>query len=360
MLNEIINYNFEILVSKFPIISYLGNEYVVSVLILLGSALLALLLIFIFKNYLERFAAKTETELDDLILERVKRPFFYLILAQGLKLALFNLQFNNQYLTSLVNTLMALVFVFILSRIVDVIIDVWGHTFAAKTETKLDEVLLPLFHKFSKVIFIVVALMWVLNIWNVNITPYLAGVGISGIVIGLALQDSLKNIIGGVSLILDDSLKIGDKIKLESGEVGEVFDVGLRSTKMRTYDNEILTIPNGYLANTRVQNYTQPNPKMRVYVDFGVEYGTNPDKVKKIILTALKNVEKVLDDPVPAVQFVSMGDSALNFKLYFWVKNWKDAYSKKLEATDLVYKTLNKAKIGIPFPTQTVFVKKSK
>lgn len=358
MLNEMIAYYSEILVSNYPFLSYLGNEYVVSLLILLGSALLAWLLIFIFKNYLEKFAAKTETELDDMILERVKRPFFYLILAQGLKLALFNLQLDNIYVTSLVNTLMALVFVFILSRIVDVIIDVWGHTFAAKTETKLDEVLLPLFHKFSKVVFVIIALMWVLNIWGIDITPYLAGVGISGIVIGLALQDSLKNILGGVSLILDDSLQIGDKIRLESGEVGEVVDVGLRSTKMRTYDNELLTIPNGYLANTRVQNYTQPNPKMRVYVDFGVEYGTNPDKVKKIILAGLKKVEDVLDNPEPAVQFVSMGDSALNFKLYFWVKNWQDAYSKKLEATNMVYKALNKAKIGIPFPTQTVYVKK--
>ncbi len=358
MLNETITYYSEILISKYPFLSYLGNEYVVSLLILLGSALLAWFLIFLFKNYLETFAAKTETKLDDMILERVKRPFFYLILAQGLKLALFNLELNNIYITNLVNTIMALVFVFILSRVVDVIIDVWGYTFASKTETKLDEVLLPLFHKFSKVVFVIVALMWVLNIWGVDITPYLAGVGISGIVIGLALQDSLKNILGGVSLILDDSLKIGDKIRLDSGEIGEVVDVGLRSTKMRTYDNELLTIPNGYLANTRVQNYTQPNPKMRVYVDFGVEYGTNPDKVKKVILASLKKIENILSDPEPAVQFVSMGDSALNFKLYFWVGNWQDAYSKKLEATDMVYKTLNKAKIGIPFPTQTVYVKK--
>lgn len=340
---------------KFPI---LLNPFLISGLIILAAAASAKLLLFIFANYLEKFAANTETELDDLILEQIKKPFFYLIVAQGLKLAMLNLKLGS-IADQLVSTMMALVFVFILSRMLEVIIEVWGKTFAKKTKTQLDEVLLPLFHKFSKVIFVVVSFMWVLNIWGINIAPYLAGVGISGIVIGLALQDSLKNVLGGISLILDQTYKTGDKIKIESGEVGEIVDIGLRSTKMRTYDNQLLNIPNGYLANSRIQNYTQPNPKLRVVVDFGVVYGTNVEKVKKAIIKEISTIEGIiLTDPEPGCVFIEMGDFSLKFKALFWVKNWKEAYSKKLEATERIYNLLNKLKIEIPFPTQTIELKK--
>ncbi|MBU1111791.1 MAG: mechanosensitive ion channel family protein [archaeon] len=343
--------------SQYPFLTNLSNNYVQSALILIGAAILAWLLLLVFKKFLEKFASKTKTDLDDLILEKVKKPFFYLILAQGLKLALFNLEVNG-IVTQVMNSIMALVFVFILSRAVEVVIEVWGRTLAKKTESKLDDVLLPMFKKASKIVFFVVAFMWVLNVWNIDITPYLAGVGISGLVLGFALQDSLKNIFGGITLILDSTFEVGDKIKLESGEVGEVKDIGLRSTKIRTYDNELIYVPNGYLANSRIQNYTRPSPTIRVKVDFGVEYGSDVKTVQKVVLKSISGMEDILSDPEPAVQFIGMGDSALNFRAMFWVKSWKDSYGRQLEATELVYNALNKAKIGIPFPTRTVYMKK--
>ncbi len=196
-----------------------------------------------------------------------------------------------------------------------------------------------------------------LDIWQIDITPYLAGVGVSGIVLGLSLQDSLKNIFGGVTLILDKTFKYGDKIKLESGEVGTIHDIGLRSTKLVTFDNEVVYIPNGYLANSRVHNYTRPSPKVRVVIDFGVEYGSDVQKVKKLIMKEIKAL-KVMDEPSPSVEFVTMGDSALLFKAKFWVEQWNEAYGYKLDATERIYNALNKEKIGIPFPTQTVYLRK--
>lgn len=345
--------------TRVPQFSFLENQYLAALTIVIITGILGWLLLMIFSKYLEVFAKKTETELDDMIFERTKHPLFYLILAGGLKLAISYLGINGTW-NSIVNMIAAWVIVFVLSRAVDVIIIVWGKVIAHKTSTKLDEVLLPLLHKFSKVVFVVIAFMWTLSIWNIDITPYLAGVGISGIVLGLALQDSLKNVFGGVSLIVDGAIKVGDKIRLESGEVGDVIDVGLRSTKIRTYDNEELTVPNGYLADSRVQNYTRPTKKMRVWVSFGVEYGADTKKVKQVLEKELSKMEGIMEDPAPAIQFLNMGDFALEFKAFFWVDNWKNAYSKKLEATQLIYDTLNKKKIGIPFPTQTLYVKKVK
>ncbi len=336
---------------------YLQNKYIIFVLILLGSAIAAWLLLFVFEKILQKFAKKTKTEVDDLIFERTKRPLFYLILVYGLKLALQSLGING-IITKIVFSLMALVFVFIISRTVDVIIIVWGKAVAEKTESKFDDILLPLFHKAANVVFVIVGILWVLDVWQIDITPYLAGAGILGLVLGFALQDSLKNVFGGVTLLLDKTFEIGDKVKLESGEVGAIHDIGLRSTKLVTYDNEVIYIPNGYLANSRVQNYTRPSPKIRAKVNFGVEYGSDAAQVQKVVLEILKKDKEILKDPEPAVHFLEMGDSALNFRAYFWVEKWGMAYNKKLKMTEEIYNGLNKAGIGIPFPTRTVHLVK--
>jgi len=338
---------------------YIGNPYLISALIVLVFMLLAKVALFAFSMYLKKIAKKTKTKFDDIIFGLTRRPLFHFVFVFGIWLALVNLAIEN-YLLSITNSLLVIIFILILSRTVDAIIQTWGDSFAKKTKTKVDEVLLPLFHKATRVIFFIVALMWVLSIWQINLTPYLAGVGVGGLIIGLAFQDALKNIFGGITLVLDKTFYKGDKVKLESGEVGTIYDVGLRSTKLVTYDNEVIYIPNGYLANSRIQNFTRPDPRIRVVVDFGVEYGTNPEKVKKVVLETLKKLKDTLEEPKAVVEFVEMADFALKFKAKFWVEKWSEAYNKKLEATEKIYQSLNKAKIGIPFPTQTLYVKKKK
>ncbi len=336
---------------------FLQNKYVFSLLILVVFGVAAKLLLFVFARVIEKFTKNTKTKLDDLVVEKTKSPLFFLILAYGLKLAILNLELGEG-VTKAVNSVMAVVFVWIVISVIEIAIDAWGMTFAKKTKTKIDDVLLPLFQKAAKVAFVIVALLWVLKIWNINIGPYLAGAGILGLVLGMALQDSLKNILGGVTLILDKTYHVGDKVKLETGEVGTIHDIGLRSTKLITFDNEIVYIPNGYLANSRVQNYTHPSPKIRVNIKFGVEYGSDVQKVKKVVLDSVKKMKDILDDPEPQVDFLEMGDFALSFVARFWVEEWGNAWGKKLEATENIYDALNKAGIGIPFPTQTLYLKK--
>jgi len=174
------------------------------------------------------------------------------------------------------------------------------------------------------------------------------------------LQDSLKNIFGGVTLLLDKTYHFGDKIRLESGEVGTIHDIGLRSTKIITFDSEVIYVPNGYLANSRVLNYSRPDPKVRAHVFFGVEYGTEIKKVEKVVLGVLTKMHDVMEDPAPTVQFLEMGDFALKFQANLWVDRWDKSWNKKLEATEKIYDALRKAKIGIPFPTQTVYLKNKK
>jgi len=159
-------------------------------------------------------------------------------------------------------------------------------------------------------------------------------------------------------MILDKNFNIGDKVSLETGDIGTIEDIGLRSTKLKTYDNELIYIPNGSLANMRIRNYVRPNTKMRVVIKFGVEYGSDVDKVKEVVIGAIKKMKDVSSDPYMDAIFYEMGDSALLFNARFFVDDYSIAYKKKLEATQNIYEALNKAKIGIPFPQMDVHLKK--
>lgn len=340
-----------------PYINYFQNRWVQAGVVLVGFVVLTFILFLIVEKIILKLTVKTKTKVDDIILARTKKPVFWLLIVLGLRIS-FEIVFEQPIVFGVLESIGALIFVIVLARVVNAIIDGWGHVFAKKTKTDMDETLLPLFRKVVNVVFVLVGVLWILNIWDINITPYLAGLGIGGLVLGLALQDSLKNIFGGVSLIFDKTFTVGDKIKLESGELGEIVDIGLRSTRLNTYDNEVIVIPNGQMANMRIQNYVQPNPRVRVVVKFGVEYGNKIERVKKVADGVLKKLKDVSSEPYMDTVFTEMGDSALLFESRFWVEDYREAYNKKLEATEKIYAALNKAKIGIAFPTQTIYLRK--
>lgn len=310
------------------------------------------------QKYLVKWAAKSKTTIDDLLVERIKPPFSYVIWFIGIKVAINPLELHYDALDRILNTVVLAIAVYMVVVVVDVLIKGVLAKMTAHTESTLDDALMPLITKSIHVVVILIGLLWALRIWNIDITPLLASLGVAGLAIGLAVKDSLANIFGGVSMILDQTIKVGDKIKIESGEVGFVHDMGLRSTKMRTLNNEIITLPNGQLANSRVLNYAQPNLEARVVVDFGVGYDSDIEKVRKVVHDALKTIENVSEDPPLEVLFLEMGDSSLNFSARFWVQNYGDVWDKQLEATEKVFAALSQAKIDIPYPTQTIHVKK--
>ena len=135
------------------------------------------------------------------------------------------------------------------------------------------------------------------------------------------------------------------------------MDIGLRTTLMRTYDNEVISLPNSQLANARVKNYTQPDSTIRVGVNFSVAYGSDIPRVKQVVLDAISQLDDILKEPGPQVLFLNMGDFTLDMTARVWVANFGDQFGKKLEMTELIYKTLNESGIEIPFPTRTVYMK---
>ncbi len=343
---------------------FLENSYYRFIFIVALFYILSKIIQVIICGNLRRFAEKTETNIDDQIIDALRKPAVRFLTLMGTKIAVGVLPFSEKVdsvIHQSINTLLIVVVIGLMIRLASITINLWGSKWAEKTESSLDDELLPLVHKFVDAIIIILGMFFILAEWNIDITGLLAGVGIAGLAIGFAVKDSLANIFGGISIILDKALKVGDVVKLEDGRNGTIMDVGLRSTKLRTWSNELLIIPNGQLANTTIQNYKKPDLSVRGEVNFGVEYGASIDKVKKCVRDAIKSIKTVVPNSTKKpiqVLFLRMGDSALEFQAGFWVSDYKDKFASELEATEKIYKALNKGKIGIPFPTRTVYLKK--
>ena len=337
------------------------NKYVLSLITLVTFYIASQLVVFISEKIILRLTKKTKTEIDDLIIKKANKPISLILLLWGLRLALKDLALAENVeanISRVTYTIIVVIITYIVIGVFDIIIDQWGRKFSQRTHSKIDNELLTIFHRSSRIIFAILGLLYILHLWGIEIGPLLASLGIAGVAIAFALQNTLGNIFGGISLIIDKSVKKGDVISLDSGESGTVYEVGLRSTKIKTWNNEMVIVPNGKLSSSTIKNLSQPDLSTRVDIEFNVEYGSDTDRVKKIILDATGKIKGVLKEPAPDIFFLEMGDFALKFKLMFWIDDLSKKWAVHQEVIAAIYTTLNKHKIGIPFPTRTVYVKK--
>ena len=337
-----------------------GNVWLRFLTTLIITVIAAFLLKVILITVLKPLTKKTKTKIDDIIIRAISSIIFYVVLLIGIKIGLQQFELRTTVFQNLVDTLFILIASIFLFKIIGHFAHLWMKEWKFKTKTTADERLIPFVQKILKAVVIILAVIFIFSAWNINISPLLATAGIAGLAIGLAVKDSLSNILGGLQLVLDRTFKVGDKVQLESGEMGVILDIGLRSTKLKTYDNEVIYIPNGYLANAKIKNFTHPDVSIRVNVEFGVVYGSDTEKVRQVVLEAVKKIDTVIEEPEPVVQFLKMSDFSLDFVARAWVKEYTEAYSTKIRMTDNIYNALNTAGIGIPFPTRTVYTKEIK
>lgn len=336
------------------------SRYTHSLLTLVLFFVGAKLITFIAEKYLLKLTEKTKTEVDDLLVKRTHRPISLLLFILGIKIALVPLGLEEKLETMLhhiISTLSILILAFIAMRVVDIIIHVWVGRRAEKKKSEIDENLIKISSKTSRAVFVVLGLLFILKVWNIQIGALLASLGIIGIAVAFGLQNTLGNVFGGVSLLLDRSIKVGDIVKIDEETYGEVLDVGLRATRVRTWDNEVVIIPNGKLAGVNIRNYVLPNPTARITVPFSVAYGSNVDKVKKIVMGEIKKLDNLDKSHDPMVMFLEMGSSSLNFKAFVWVRSYKERFATKEKLNCMIYNALNKNKITIPFPQMDVWIK---
>ena len=233
---------------------------------------------------------------------------------------------------------------------------------AHQTENQVDDIIFELLSRFAGFIIIATAIIISLDSLGVNVMPFIAGAGVAGVAIGFAAKDTLSNLIAGILLIIDRPFEVGDRIEVWSAPSGsstwgDVIDIGLRATKIKTTDNIVIIIPNNEIMLRDIINYTTISEKIRVRININIAYEADMRKAKDIILEVAKSTEWVADDPLPKVVVRKFGESAVDLQLRVWIHNARKRMSTISHITDTVKERFDELGIKIPYPRREVFVR---
>jgi small conductance mechanosensitive channel len=245
----------------------------------------------------------------------------------------------------------------ILFAVIVYIIGKWVISYIVKALEKvfskydLDESLTSFLSSFMRGILYVMLILAVLSTLGVEVTAFIAVLGAAGLAVGLALQGSLANFAGGVLILVFKPFKIGDTIEAQS-TLGSVEKIDILYTTIRQFDNKVVTVPNGNLANNNISNYSE-KPTRRVEMKVGVAYGTDLKATRKTILDTLEKDERIHADPAPAVYFTNFGDNSLDLMVRCWADadNLWPVFWDNMES---IKESLEKENIEVPFPQRDV------
>ncbi|MCS3863135.1 small conductance mechanosensitive channel [Salinibacter ruber] len=198
----------------------------------------------------------------------------------------------------------------------------------------------------------------VLDQLGVNVAVLVGGLGIAGIVAGFAARDSLENFIAGVTVLVDKPFQVGDYIEI-GDQYGQVDEITLRSTRLRTVRNRTMVLPNTHMITQELMNHTKRNV-LRIDVSFGIAYKEVPDEARAALLSLFEGDDRVLTEPAPSVVVTEMADSSVNMALRFYTRNPDQEVPLRWEYTEKVREKLREADIEIPFPHRQLFLDEAK
>ncbi len=334
----------------------------------LTAALIFLIYIFLAKiadiftdKVIRRLTRFTKTVLDDRIIDLLHRPVFFTVIIFGAVHALTTLNLPDKYMYFSNGTLFSLLALLWCVCIIKISSSIIGNSIQKGSDTTgLSQEVSPLIENLWTVLVIIGSIMLILSIWEINVTPLLASAGIVGVAVALAAKDTLANFFGGISIFIDKPYKIGDYIVLDQGERGEVVKIGIRSTRIKTRDDIMISIPNSIIANTKIINESAPIPNFRIRVPVSVAYGSDIELVEETLMGIAVESENVQKSPEPRVRFRAFGDSSLNFELLCWTKEPAIRGKTIHELNKRVYNKFNEEGISIPFPHRTVYLREDK
>ena len=330
----------------------------------LGISLFALVLVLIFGRWfvalilnriIGRVTRHTKTTLDDVFLDSLRMPLYLLGIVLTLNISLTRLDFLLSSWFSWLDDLFFILyftvgFNFAWAFVIN-FFKWYGKQIADRTETDLDEQLFPLFRRVALILLGTIGIITLLGRFEVDVSAMVASLGIGSLAIALAAQSALSDMISGFLIMVDRPFRIGDRIEiLDLDTWGDVIDIGLRSSRIRTRDNRMVIVPNSLIAKSLVVNYSYPNDQYRLQVHVGVAYGTDLELARKTIIEVVEDVEGVLPDRKVEALFLEFGDSAVIFRVRWWLDSYVDTRRMFDRVNTAIYNALNKAGIEMPNP----------
>ena len=338
-----------------------AKELLVALLILTSFWLLAQLVCWLMNKWGRKLTSLTGADLSDRLIQRVIPHVSRLLTILGIYLALLSLPFHEK-IVLVISGILFIVLVIIVFNLIYHSFDELLKWYIASVHEGSDPLIshhmLPIAEKLAVLFLMGAALIVILKHFNYDIFSLVTALGIGSLAIGMAAKDTMAHMISGFTLMLDRPFQIGDRIKLINGQIGDVIDIGLRSTKIQGLDSTIMIIPNSDLCNSTLINMVRPTSITQGHVTLGVGYASDVDHVKELLVTIAGENPDVLEKPAPQALFTSFGESALNMSLLFWVSAPALAAMVTDQLNCTIISRFRESGIEIPFPIRTVIMEK--
>lgn len=270
-----------------PQFRFLGDIYGAFLTTVVVWVIVSIVTYFIFSYVLRWITRRIPGEIDDIILSIVRIPFIVLIVAFGVVNSLEVFQMSEKtvgILEDIFNTILILIVAYLVLRVVKDVVIKYGESWAKKTESNVDDIIIPIVNLFGRLLVILFASLLILPLWGINVTSVLLGAGVIGLILGLALQETLSNIFSGVNLLMDAPFRTNDLIGLSDGKICKVEKIGLRATQLYYVDeHSTIYVPNKDLANTMIVNITKPTVDLKVSIGVGVGYNSDLEKATEFL-----------------------------------------------------------------------------
>ncbi len=341
---------------------YYGNSlesWSYSFLIIVGAVLLTKIIVFANKNIIRKLTRKTSNRLDDILFKMLEAPVLLGIMLVAIWFAANRLNLNidiKNIISKSYSILIVVNITWFVARFINALIEEYLIPAAEVNNHKyLDNTLIPIIRRTALGVIWSLGIVMALNNVGVDVATLIAGLGIGGLAFALAAQDTIKNVFGGVTIFTDRPFRIGDRIKVD-GFDGFVEDIGIRSTRLRTLEKRLVTIPNYKIVEASVENISE-EPMRRVLMNINLTYNTTPEKMEEAIqiLKNMPNVIKNLDNNEIVVTFDEFADSALVIKFIYYVNKIGDVMETPSEVNFEILRSFTKAGLKFAYPTKTIY-----
>jgi small-conductance mechanosensitive channel len=349
--------------------TYLGNGILFHMVSALLMFLAAMALGWIAKWLLgtigRRLAAKTASGVNVIILEIVLDRIKWIAVVAGVYLATEQLSraadtadiSSHQWLgyaQGVIFVCFVAVVTVLFIRIADTSVKHFIERHARQTSSKINEALLPLLNRLITILIVLISVITILHHFEQDVSSLVVSLGVGSLAIALAAQETIANMIGGFVIMTDRPFRVGDRIRLPSGEIGDVQEIGIRSTRVLDFDNNLIVNPNAELIKGKIINYSYPSEQIRIFVDVSVAHGTDIDRVRAIMLRFAQEHPDVLPSPPPSVVLVGFGESSLNLQLNGRTGDYRRKFPIETTLREQIYKALLNERIQIAIPQRVV------
>lgn len=352
----------EYLLQKIPVSPGIQTLIGIVVIILFTALASAILRMVVFSTF-GRLTKKTSTTLDDRLLKATRSSLRLLVYVFGLSI-LFNFLearypgYISEGFAGVVDGIIygvgVIVVAILLIRVISAILGWYGDTIADKTETTLDDEFVPLMDRALKIVIVTLAVLIVMDHFGIDVKGMIAVLGVGSLAVALAAQDTLANMIGGFTIMIDRPFRVGDMVRLADNRRVIVHEIGIRSTKFLTFDNTLVIVPNSELIKSTVHNITYPVPRVRVVIDVGVGYDSDIEKVREAMVGEAVKHSNIMENPAPQFFFMGFGDSSLDVSLRCQVENPRDHRRTSSELREQILNRFRSVGVEIPFPQRVV------